>query len=228
MCNEYELNMALEEMNAAIDRQLGGELPLQIPLNFEAGQANRPWSRAVFPRLYGLILRPIDAAAPSSGLEPAVAYWNLTPARHTAPLKAWTYPCNNARSEEMAEKSTFRTALKRRRCLIPATAFREWTGKTKGKKVKHTITRRDGDLMLFAGLWETAHPGDQGATDTYTMVMTASVGDHDVAPFHNRQPVLLDRAGARSWLDLDADYQALMAGPPPGTYAFDPPEPSLI
>jgi putative SOS response-associated peptidase YedK len=228
MCNEYELNMALEEMNAAIDRQLGQDLPLQLPLNFEASQANRPWGKRVFPHTFGLILRPIDPAAPQAGIEPAVAYWNLTPARHTAPLKAWTYSCNNARSEEMTVKSTFQSALKRRRCLIPATAFREWTGKTKGKKVKHTIERRDGDLMLFAGLWETAHPADQGPVDTYTMVMTPAVDGHDVAPFHNRQPVLLDRASARTWLDLEADWRGLMGGPPPATYKFDPPEPSLI
>jgi putative SOS response-associated peptidase YedK len=228
MRNDYELNMALEEMNAAIDRQLGGDLPLQIPLNFEAGQANRPWNNRVFPKTYGLVLRPIDPAEPGRRIEPAVAWWNLTPARHTEPLKAWVYACNNARSEDMAEKSTFRSAVKRRRCLIPATAFREWTGKTKGKKVQHKIERRDGELMLFAGLWETAHPADQGPIDTYSMVMTAAAGDDDVAPFHNRQPVLLDREGAQTWLNLEADWRPLMHGPLPATYQFDPPEPSLI
>jgi putative SOS response-associated peptidase YedK len=228
MCNDYELDMALEEMNAAIDRQLGLDLPLQIPLNFEAAQANRPWARRVYPRYNGLILRPMDADAPEKGLEPAVAYWNLTPGYRTEPLKAWAFACNNARSEDMATKATFRGAVKRRRCLIPATAFYEWTGKTKGQKVRHKIQRADGDLLLFAGLWETARPGDEGPIDTFSMVMTKADGDQDIARFHNRQPVLLDRAGAKTWLDLTADWQPLMAGAPLATYVMDPPEPSLV
>ncbi len=43
--------------------------------------------------------------------------------------------------------------------------------------------------------------------------------------FHNRQPVVLDRAGAATWLDCAADYTPLLRGPPAGTLAAYPPEP---
>ena len=43
--------------------------------------------------------------------------------------------------------------------------------------------------------------------------------------FHNRQPVVLDRAGAATWLDVGEDYGPLLKGPPGGTLVADPPEP---
>ena len=43
--------------------------------------------------------------------------------------------------------------------------------------------------------------------------------------FHNRQPVVLDREGAATWLDCGADYAPLLKGPPAGMLVADPPEP---
>ena len=222
MCNDYELDMALEEMNAAIDRQLG--LDLVVPPNFVEGMANRPYARRVYPRYFGLILRPIDPAAAEPALEPAGAAWGLVPGFHRGTLKEWRGATNNARCEDMAAKPSFRSAVKSRRCLIPATGFYEWTG-PKGSKTRHRIARKDGDLLVFAGLWETFRSPDEGPIDTYTMVMTDALGDHDVAPFHDRQPVPLDRVGARTWLDLKADYAPLLTGPSDRTYVMDPPNP---
>lgn len=205
-------------MNEAIDRQLG--LPLNLP---PGGGGNLTWTKSMYPRLFGVFLRPVDAADPTHGLEPAIGYWNLTPPYQRGPLKSWTYSCNNARSEDMATKRTFASPLKSRRCLIPATAFFEWTG-PKGKKTRHRITRRDGEMMFFAGLWEHSRGVDEGPTDTFTMVMRNTVASDDVGPFHDRQPIPLGREAARTWLDLTADYQPALQGPPPGTYVMDPPD----
>src|SRR5437764_9966603 len=67
----------------------------------------------------------------------------------------------NARAETLAEKPSFRTALKRRRCPIPADGSYEWrpaSGKVgSGKKQVRTllyIRRQDDELFAFAGLWE--------------------------------------------------------------------------
>jgi putative SOS response-associated peptidase YedK len=59
----------------------------------------------------------------------------------------------NARSETASEKPSFRTALRRRRCLIPADGFYEWAG-TKGSKQPYFICIEDRALFAFAGLWE--------------------------------------------------------------------------
>ena len=48
----------------------------------------------------------------------------------------------------------------------------------------------------------------------------------DVAPFHNRQPVILDAAAATLWLDLTADPKPMLRAPPHGTLIADPPEPA--
>lgn len=60
------------------------------------------------------------------------------------------------------------------------------------------------------------------------MVMAATVAGDDMAPFHDRQPVLLDAARATTWLDLGADYTPILNAMPPGMLAFDPPEPVAI
>lgn len=215
MCNAYTLRADLNAIARATRDQLG--LPL-------VNLTNAAVPERVFPRRDGLILRPRDAARPASGLEPVVAHWNLTPAFHRGPLKAWKASTNNARSETMATSPAFRAAVKARRCLIPATSFTEWTGPT-GGKTAHAISRADGGLLFLAGLWERAHPPD-GPADTYTMVMIDADGDDDVAPFHNRQPVVLDADRAATWLDLTADDAPVLTAPPPGTLVADPPEPA--
>ena len=60
----------------------------------------------------------------------------------------------NARSESVAEKPSFRNAFKKRRCLILADGFYEWTGE-KGHKQPVFITLPDKNPFAFAGLWES-------------------------------------------------------------------------
>jgi putative SOS response-associated peptidase YedK len=62
----------------------------------------------------------------------------------------------NARAETVAEKPAFRSAFKRKRCIIPVDGFYEWA-KVEGegkKKQPYYIERPDGEPYAFAGLWE--------------------------------------------------------------------------
>lgn len=63
----------------------------------------------------------------------------------------------NARGETVAEKPSFRTALRRRRCLIPADGFYEWQARN-GRKQPIRFTAKDGAVFAFAGLWESWRP----------------------------------------------------------------------
>jgi putative SOS response-associated peptidase YedK len=64
--------------------------------------------------------------------------WGLVPTWSKDP-KAGP-PLINARSETIATKPSFRTAFKRRRCLIPADGFYEWQKKADSKtKIPHYI-----------------------------------------------------------------------------------------
>ena len=60
----------------------------------------------------------------------------------------------NARAETIAEKPMFRDSFKRRRCIIPASGFFEWTDEADGKQ-PHLFTAADGSpILAFTGLWD--------------------------------------------------------------------------
>jgi putative SOS response-associated peptidase YedK len=78
--------------------------------------------------------------------------------------------------------------------------------------------------LFLAGLWAShTHEGER--TESYTMVMQETAPVDDMHVFHNRQPVVLSREGAATWLDTGADYSGLLKGPPARTLIADPPEP---
>ena len=67
----------------------------------------------------------------------------------------------NARSEGIADKPAFAEAARKRRCLIPASGFYEWT-KEGETSLPWFITRADAAPMVFAGVWQV-WPGPEGS-----------------------------------------------------------------
>lgn len=105
----------------------------------------------------------------------------------------------NARSEGVAEKASFRTAMRHRRALIPASGFYEWqqTGPSKGQA--YWIRPRSGGLVAFAGLMETyAEPGGS-EMDTGAILTTSA--NPDIASIHPRMPVVIEPEHFSRWLD---------------------------
>lgn len=108
-------------------------------------------------------LRPRYNIAPTTGVdvvrlgeagnELAALRWGLAPVWWKKPLSE--LPATfNARAETVAEKPMFRDAFKKRRCIIPASGFYEWTG-AKGAKQPHLFSAADGaPVLAFAGLWD--------------------------------------------------------------------------
>jgi len=217
MCNAYNLKTDLSALGGAMTYQLRRDMVL--PDGVTAGTSNMPIPEALYPKKDGLFLRPVGG-----GLEPVIGRWGLVPFNHKGSLKAVRFPCNNARSETMASKWPFKEATARRRCVIPMTAFTEWTGPV-GSKTRHSITAADGGMLFAAGLWEDSNP-EEGPLVSYTMVMAGTAEGDDMVRFHDRQPVLLDADRATTWLDLTADFTPILRAMPPGTLAFDPPEPA--
>jgi putative SOS response-associated peptidase YedK len=113
-------------------------------------------------------------------------------------------PLINARAETAAEKPTFRTALKRRRALVPADGFYEWGKAEDGAKQPWYITRSDGEPFVFAGLWERWGEGE-AQVDSFA-ILTVDAGP-DIAAFHHRCPVIVERKDFDRWLDPGADPQ---------------------
>lgn len=163
--------------------------------------------------------RPLHAEAPAEGMELAVVRWDLVPYFWKKPLKG-KFLATNARSETVATTAAFKAAFARRRCLVPADAFHEWTG-GKGAKTMWEITAAAQPWFCFAGLWDRAETED-GPVESCTILTTAA--GPDMAAIHHRQPVILERGQWRTWLDLTADPAPLFAPGPPGTLRIEPAE----
>jgi putative SOS response-associated peptidase YedK len=66
----------------------------------------------------------------------------------------------NARGGTVAEKPSFRSAFRQRRCIIPASGFYEWKA-AQGMKQPWYVSLKSGETMAFAGLWKTWHTKEQ-------------------------------------------------------------------
>ncbi|WP_298358364.1 SOS response-associated peptidase [Rhodoblastus sp.] len=107
----------------------------------------------------------------------------------------------NARAETLRQKPSFRAALRRRRCLIPADAWYEWRAEGKGRKTPFLLRRRGAGLMGFAGLWETYADPSGGEIDTACIVTTNANGA--TVAIHDRMPALIEPGDYNAWLDPD-------------------------
>jgi putative SOS response-associated peptidase YedK len=107
----------------------------------------------------------------------------------------------NARVETAPERPAFRRAFERFRCLIVADGFYEWRrgdGGARYPKRAFHITRVDGGLFAFAGLWSTWHGSGDDVLRTCTILTTAA--NPVIAAVHDRMPVILDPENEREWL----------------------------
>jgi putative SOS response-associated peptidase YedK len=111
-------------------------------------------------------------------------------------------PLINARAEGIDTKPAFRQAFARRRCLVPADGFYEWTG-PKGARRPFLLRPRDGGLIAFAGLWERWRDRASGG-ETDTVVILTCPANATVASLHDRMPVVLDVKDHAAWLDCKA------------------------
>src|SRR4051794_11681368 len=104
----------------------------------------------------------------------------------------------NARAETAAEKPSFRSAFKHRRCLIVVDGFYEWQT-VAGKKHPVHFRFHDGRLFAFAGLWEYWKAPDGLTVETCTILTTSS--NALIRPLHDRMPVILPPVHYQAWLD---------------------------
>ena len=132
----------------------------------------------------------------------------------------------NARAETVATTNSYQAAFRKRRCIVPADAFYEWTSKDKltaeeqrqkTPRQPYLVHRRDGEPMAFAGpVGDLAHEAiaDRDAPEAWLrtcMIVTTRANDM-LAPIHDRMPVMLAEPTWDEWLDpANADVAALEA-----------------
>lgn len=187
MCNEYE-QQATYELYCRLMQELAWGIPT------EQSEEDLPRSASIRISDPAPVMR-----AQGNGIALTQMRFSLPPER---PGRG---PVFNWRSEG-------RRFGESNRCLIPATAFFEFTG-SKSPKTKHRFTLRDAPMMAIAAIWKPA--SDPAALPGFAMLTTEP--GPDVAPYHDRQVVVLPPADWPHWIHLTRPEAELLQPLPAGS-----------
>jgi putative SOS response-associated peptidase YedK len=149
----------------------------------------------IAPTQLALVIR----GGASGGRESAMLHWGLVPYWAKHPRDAAKHI--NARVETLTERPAFREAAERRRCLVPADGFYEWSG-ARGGRQPHHVALAQGELFAMAAVWERWKQADGAALDSVAVITTAA--SPNIRPLHDRMPLIVDPAGYAAWLDRSA------------------------
>jgi putative SOS response-associated peptidase YedK len=160
-----------------------------------------PWlkiSGEMTPRYNVAPTQPVAVVANTGKNELDFFLWGLIPSWAKDPKIG--SKLINARSETLAEKPSFRSAYKRRRCLIFSDGFYEWRAEPQGRgKTPMYIHMKSGEPFAFAGLWESWHSPLGDLIRSCTIITTQA--NDLLAPIHHRMPVILPADDYDRWLD---------------------------
>ncbi|PLC06424.1 DUF159 family protein [Variovorax sp. RO1] len=177
---------------------------LEVERFWQVHQNSPPrWVKAVFPRSPGPFIRRAKDVTDYER-ELVTGQWGLIPWFAKEPkLK---FPTNNARSEELEQKASYKDPWKRgQRCIIPAVSFDEPNWET-GKNVWWQFRRADGAPWGLAGLWNTWTDKASGEIhESYTMLTINADGHPLMGRMHKPDPKLpADQQDKRSVIPLEA------------------------
>jgi putative SOS response-associated peptidase YedK len=174
------------------------------------------------PAVFERAVRAEDAAGSSTTGEVrrrlAPLTWGLVPS--WAKDRSIGARLINARVETVAEKPAFRKAFASRRCLLPADGFYEWytpdghdsdtpggrSGKAaRVKKQPSFLHRRDGGLLVMAGLYEIWRDPAKDREDDSAWLRTCTVITTEATDaaghIHDRMPMVVRPDAVDAWLD---------------------------
>jgi putative SOS response-associated peptidase YedK len=163
-------------------------------------------SRFGFTDPQGVLLKPRYNIAPSQR-HPIVVVkedvreldmmrWGLIPS--WAKDTKIGYKMINARAEGIETKASFKTPLKKRRCLVLADGFYEWKKQGKSNKVPFLFILKGGKPFAFAGLWDRWNKEGEEIL-SFTIITTRA--NELMQPIHDRMPVILHEKDEARWLD---------------------------
>ena len=119
----------------------------------------------------------------------AMMRWWMVPFFHKGPdVKSWKAMCTNARADKLKDGATWREPYRKRRGLVFADGFIEWTGPEK-QKTRWLIERTDGEPLVFPALWDRWN-SPEGPVESFAIITTDP--GPEMAAYHTRQPVILE------------------------------------
>ncbi|MFV1965068.1 MAG: SOS response-associated peptidase [Pirellulaceae bacterium] len=128
----------------------------------------------------------------------AMLRWGLVPSWAKDP--AMGHRMINARAETAAEKPSFRSAFRRRRCLVLADGYYEWK-KVGSRKQPYYFRLSEGRAFAFAGLWEVWREGEASDDALETCTIMTTEPNELGRPIHDRMPVIIDPENYDEWMD---------------------------
>ncbi len=104
----------------------------------------------------------------------------------------------NSRIETINSKLLFKDSFLKRKCIIPANGYFEWSEK-EGEKKPYYIQLGDGELIYFAGVWrKEKYNNDKRRVFS---IITKSA-DTNINKIHHRMPLVLNANAAQDYLEL--------------------------
>ena len=198
MCNLYRMSASRSEVAAFFDTFADG--------------SNDNTPEDIYPGYPGLVLAEGQVRQ---------MVWGFPLHRKGAkgqPLKP--RPVNNTRSENF-DSPFWRDSYRKRRCLIPVSAFAEMEGE-KGRMTRVWFSPPGDDLFAIAGIWRDT--GEWGAA--YSMIMTDAC--IPVSGVHDRMPAIIARSDWPDWLSGEPDAACLLCRPYENLEAFHEGQPKLL
>jgi putative SOS response-associated peptidase YedK len=164
----------------------------------------------IAPTQFVPIIRQTD-----DGRECVMARWGLIPS--WAKDRTIGNRLINARVETVAEKPSFRGAMKhRRRCLVPTTGYYEWKMLDTKVKQPYHIRMTGNRPFAFAGLWESWEKGEK-PVESFTIITVSA--NPSLVSLHDRMPVILPPDVYAVWLDSEVPTDGVLSLLKP--YALD-------
>lgn len=199
MCGRFAITLPPEAMVQLFDAVPGNDLP-PVP-NYNVCPTN-----AVH------VIRATEAGpgGDGAGRRLVAMRWGFLPAWYKAPNDGPLLI--NARADTIAEKPAFRQAVRRRRCLVPASGFYEWTPGPDKTRLPWYITRTDAAPLIFAGIWQDWERDGQSLT---TCAIVTCDANPAMARIHHRMPVILAPEDIGLWLGETGKGAAVLMRPAP-------------
>ena len=181
MCGRYAITTPLEAMERLF--------------NFEGQLINMPPRYNVAPTQDVPIVRHEDGAR-----RLAMVRWGLVP--HWSKEMPRDKPLINARGETVAQKPSFRTSYRAKRCLVLADGFYEWQ-RAGQKPLPFYISPADGGMFAMAGVWDVWKAPD-GETVASVAIVTTAAND-TMSSIHHRMPVVIAQSDIDAWLTITGE-----------------------
>jgi putative SOS response-associated peptidase YedK len=188
MCGRYALSSNAQDI--ALEFDAAGKSEAFLPAD---------WNISPTKKIY--FVNASDQEGKDRKIE--IGSWGLVPSWSKDTTRAAS--TINARVESVAEKPSFRSAFKSRRCLVPANGYYEWATEAGNFKPKQPfyISNQNQALLPMAGLYEEwVNPQSGEILTSVSIITRESTGE--IAKIHHRMPVILPRDRWSHWLSADS------------------------